>query len=256
MRRHTSVLMLFARSSFYKVLGVLAAMTAAECGIFYLTLRNGAEEIAQGAVGLEHLIALQSFVYVLSILAVLYVLARVGDGSGSREGYTLRRLGISEKAVVLWQWAYNTGCLLFVWMVQAMVAVGLCFWYLQVAPSGLVNHQTMVLAFYNNEFLHRLIPLSDFWSWVMILTVLPAFGLSAARGSYVRRWSSTGKSVSWWTVWTIWTIWEFLKRGFIGDPGSADVIIVLVGVMIMAANLFMILRKGVEDDEEKPEADA
>ena len=41
-----------------------------------------------------------------------------------------------------------------------------------------------------------------------------------------------------------------------GDPGSADMIIVPVGVMIMAANLFMILRKGVEDDEKKPETDA
>lgn len=252
MRRHTSVLMLFARSSFYKVLGVLAAMTAAECGLFYLTLKRGAEKIARGMVGLEHLIALQSFVYVLSILAVLYVLARVGDGSGSREGYTLRRLGISEKAVVLWQWAYNTGCLLFVWMVQALVAVGLCFWYLQVAPSGLVNHQTMVLAFYNNEFLHRLIPLSDFWSWVMTLTVLPAFGLSAARGSYVRRWSSTGKSGSWWTVYYVWVFLRYLMH----DPTGVDVVIIVLSVLIMAVNLFMILRKGVEDDEKKPETDA
>lgn len=252
MRRHTSVLMLFARSSFYKVLGVLAAMTAAECGIFYLTLRNGAEKIARGMVGLERLIVLQPYVFIVGVITIVFLLAKVGDGSGSREGYTLRRLGISEKTVVLWQWAYNTVCFLLAWMVQALVALGLCFWYLQVVPAGLVNHQTVTVAFYTNEFLHRLIPLSDFWSWVLLLTIFPAVGLDAAWESYKRRWAGAGQSRSYWLL--LWFPWA-THRTFLWNPSGGDIVVIVLCGIIMIVMLVGILKGGV-DDEETPEADA
>ena len=252
MRRHTSVLMLFARSSFYKVLGVLAAMTAAECGIFYLTLRNGAEEIARGAVGLEILIGLQAYMFVIGVIIIAFCLSKVSNSSESREEYTLRRLGVSEKTVILWQWAYNTVCFLFAWMIQALLALGLCFWYLQVVPAGLVNHQTVAVAFYTNEFLHRLIPLSDFWSWVLLLTIYPAVGLAAAWESHKQRHVGAGQSRSYWLL--LWFTWLAHRRFWV-SPTAFDIAIMALCMIVMVV-LFIGVLKGGGDDEEKTEADA
>ena len=42
MKKHSSVLMLMARSTIYRVLGLLIVMAVAEAGLFWLRLQQGA----------------------------------------------------------------------------------------------------------------------------------------------------------------------------------------------------------------------
>ena len=252
MRQHISVLMLFARSSIYKVLGVLAAMTAVECGLFYYRLQSKAEELAAGTVALERLVG-NSWVFMLSAVALVAVLTQVGNGSGSRVRYTLHRLSVPERQVVLWHGVYNFGCILLLWMVQALVALGLCMWYMQVAPAELVNHQTVALAFSRSTFLHRLIPREDVWSWVLILVVSFTLGLTVAWDSYLNRWKTKATKVSFSTYFWIW--WMFVNL-FDNYPGSFDLLTFAVCGLFLFIILFGLRRKVVEDDAEKPEEEA
>ena len=253
MRQHVSVLMLFARSSIYKVVAVLAAMAAVECGLFYYLLQSKAGEIASGTVAFESLFEWHYVAFILSTIVLVAVLMQVWDGTGSKVRYTLHRLSIPERQVVLWNGLYNFGCVLLLWMVQAMVALGLCVWYTQVAPEEFVNHQTVALAFSRSTFLHRLIPRDDLWSWVLILVVSFTLGLTVAWDSYLNRWKTKATKVSFSTYFWIW--WMFVNL-FDNYPGSFDLLTFAVCGLFLIIILFGLRRKVVEDDAEKPEEEA
>lgn len=253
MRQHVSVLMLFARSSIYKVAALLAAMTAVECGLFYYLLQSKAEEIAAGAVALESMFWWHYVAFMLSTILLAVVLMQVADGAGSKVRYTLHRLSIPERQVVLWNGLYNFGCVLLLWMVQAVVALGLCVWYTQAAPEEFVNHQTVALAFSRSTFLHRLIPRGDIWSWVLILVTAFTMGLMLAWESYSGRWKTKTKKLSFNGYFVIW--WMFVNI-FDEYPGTFDLLTFAGCGVLLIIIMASLCRKGVMDDAEKPEEEA
>ena len=118
MRRHLSVLMLIARSTIYKLLGLLVLMVCAEGALYYVTLKKILTDGSMFSV--EELISNSHIIWVFAVFFVIItiLLCLTGCEYGSKQGYKLRRLRISERSIFLWQSIYNIFCYLVIWAVQ------------------------------------------------------------------------------------------------------------------------------------------
>ncbi len=177
MKRHISVFSLFARWSLFKVLGVLVLMCVGEIGWFLWKLQWAASpERAFDDAGLQ---------YFFGAAAVLVTVLLLKVASGETTGYTLNRLQISRRSVFFWHCLYN-GCMyLLLWLMQAVLAAGLCGYFLtQWQDAG---SQSFVLAIYRQDFLHSLLPMAEGILWVRNLLLSAALGVGAAYFSLRRR---------------------------------------------------------------------
>ena len=180
MRRHLSVLALWARGTLGWVLGVLAAMAAAETALFWRVLAGSKGETP---AGIDGLLAASGVYWACAIAFVMVMALLVFSGcefQGSRLSYTLRRLSIREEAAVLWQAGYHLICLLLFWAVQTAVLLGLCLWYTRAADPAYVSGQTVFLAFYRIGLLHGLLPLEDWGLYLRNIVFLLALAVDGA----------------------------------------------------------------------------
>lgn len=171
MKQHLSVLLLFIRSSFLRVLAVCVLMTAAETGLFYYTQNKLLTQQEEGMLRVltADIIVEEAkllYVFLVAVLLVLLLLLRGGRQGNSHLEYTLHRLRITSGSVYLWQTFYNSCCLLLLWSVQAVVAFLLCSRFLQTADAGIVTGQSLFLAFYRSPFLNAVLPLEYVIGWV------------------------------------------------------------------------------------------
>lgn len=186
MNKHSSILWLMIQSSFDKVLALVVGIAAVQACVFPW----GVQQLQPGNYGLEqalregHMagIAGVGFVCMTAILC----LTGAERGSG-RTGYTLQRLSVSEKTVLLWQAIYNGSCYLLLWASQILVTMGLARWYTQIADPSMVTGQTDFLAYYRNEYLRGLLPMMEMGGWIRNILMLIALGLSSAYFTYAQR---------------------------------------------------------------------
>lgn len=178
MKRHLSVLMLFVRSTIYKAAALALLSGAVEAALFAFA----AWRLRGGPPGLETVFA-ASFVPLGSALFFLLLCALLCftgcDALGSRPGYTLRRLRISERQTVGWAILCSTVCFLVFWAAQLLTALLLCRFYLASAEPAL-RGQTIFLAFYRVPYLHSLLPLRDTGRAVRDLALLAGLGVTTA----------------------------------------------------------------------------
>lgn len=228
----------------------LLLMTAAECGLFYFSLMRFWEELSTGAMSLETLIDKSGLFAVFCAGLVMYIsdLQSIGVEQGSKVGYTLRRLSVSERRVTLMQWGFNTGCLILFWLFQTVVAAGLCVWYLRVIPEGVYNHHTLVLAFYRQNFLHNLLPMADVWRWARNVLLLAAMGLVLARWTYLQRRGNNHQFV----VIMMYLITSLSFQSRWDRPASNEIGIMMVCVLVLIFVLLAIW-KGDDGDEQEPQ---
>ena len=178
MKKHSSVFMLMARSTIYRVLGLLILMTVAEAGLFWLRLQQGAID---GNFSLEAIISESRLSWACAAF-FLFVNVILSWGSYTiSDTYTAARLSVSGKAVYLWQCVYNMLCYLLFWMVQILIAIGLCRVYEAMAPAEFVSNQTVFLAFYRSKFLHSFLPFEDTWVWIRNILLVVALGVCSSR---------------------------------------------------------------------------
>ena len=178
MKKHSSVFMLMARSTIYRVIGLLVVMAVAEAGLFRLRLQQGAID---GNFSLEAIISESRLTWACAAV-FLFVNVILSWGSYTiSNAYTAARLSVSGRAVYLWQCLYNTLCYLLFWMVQILIAIGLCRMYEVLAPAELVSNQTVFLAFYRSKFLHSFLPFEDTWVWIRNILLIVALGLCSSR---------------------------------------------------------------------------
>ena len=178
MKKHSSVFMLMARSTIYRVLGLLIVMAVAEAGLFWLRLQQGAID---GNFSLEAIISESRLSWACAAF-FLFVNVILSWGSYTiSDTYTAARLSVSGKAVYLWQCIYNTLCYLLFWMVQILIGIGLCRVYEAMAPAEFVSNQTVFLAFYRSKFLHSFLPFEDTWVWVRNILLVVALGVCSSR---------------------------------------------------------------------------
>ena len=178
MKKHSSVFMLMARSTIYRVMGLLILMAVAEGGLFWLRLQQGAID---GNFSLEAIISESRLSWACAAF-FLFVNVILSWGSYTiSDAYTAARLSVSGKAVYLWQCIYNSLCYLLFWMVQILIGIGLCRVYEAMAPAEFVSNQTVFLAFYRSKFLHSFLPFEDTWVWIRNILLVVALGICSSR---------------------------------------------------------------------------
>lgn len=181
MRRHLSVLLLFVRHSIYKVLLLLAGLGAAEALLFWraLSLMRADPELSTGLeLAFEN--AHTALLFGAAFLLLCVLLAGVGCELGSRQGYTLNRLSIGPRAVLVWQAVCNCLYLLLFWAVQILLVLLLCRWYVSTVDPANAGPQTIFLAFYRSDLLHALLPMEHTAVYVRNAILLPAVAVSLA----------------------------------------------------------------------------
>lgn len=245
MKQHGSVFMLFARSSFYKVLLLLLAMILAEGIWVYKTIQGMLEKnqiegnfpIMTPEAVFEEAHLMVFFAAAMILLAV--ILAFVGRSTTGHQEYTWNRLSITPKSIFLWQTVYNCGCFLLLWFVQAALAFGLCLYYIKTAETGAVTHQSLFLAFYREPFLHGLIPLQHTWYWVRNVLLFCSLGFAAAYDVYCSR-RGKNRMWTWWTILCLGLVKFKVDLNMNGTDGMQGLI--YAGIVIWM--IFVILRIG------------
>ena len=248
MKKHLSVLGLFARSTLLPILGLLLVMGAVEFLFFHMELQNALTAhdagVGDGFPQLERLLdrSAANVWMALSFVLITAALSLTGCQFRTATGSTLRRLSVSENAVLLWQFVYNTLIYLLLAAAQTVICYGLCRYYLAAAPAEAISNQTLFLSFYRSELLHSLLPLSDLALWIRNLLLAPALGLAAAIFPYKQRNGFYSGSVIFLTAFAVITF----ERG-IGEF-SHIAITACVGMIVVCELAGFLLTRDREEE--------
>lgn len=237
MRQYLSVLALAARSTVYRVSGLLLLTFGAEAALFYRALQSASDG---GLNTPEALIDGSGIPLVcgVSFLLLSALLSMTGyERAGVRTRYTIRRLSVREETVVLLWACYNTACFLLFWAFQVLAALVLCRWYLAAVDPAYWNGQTVFLAFYRSDFLHSLLPLEEKSRFVRNLALAPALGLAAACFAMKQRRGKLGISAG---VLAAFTLMEFPRKM---GSFSSDMVGMLIALGAAAWCVFDIFRR-------------
>lgn len=186
MKKYVSVFSLIAKNSICRIAGLLLLLVAADSALawYYLSVRGyGLSTFFQNGTGRLGIVLAVIFV----LIAVVQI--RRGDIYSGPQGYTMRRLAISEKAVALLQILYNLLCWLILWGVQVLTVFAICkicYTYGVGAGDPLVNQQIFLL-FYVKPFLHSLLPMEDVLAWIANVVVIVEISVAAAHWAVLRR---------------------------------------------------------------------
>lgn len=183
MRKHLSIFMLIVRSSIYKVLLVFLAMAAAEAALVAI-MQDVKESLLFELVDQSHLF----FVYVAATALVQIIMLGVCTSGSARPRYTLARLSVSEKTVMLWHWLCGALCFIALWLWQMLLVYAFALWHHAAASPDVVSHQSIYLATFRSEFLHSLLPLDDVSRIARnIVMAISMGGVNAASAFKMRR---------------------------------------------------------------------
>ena len=245
MKKHLSVFGFFARSSFFKVFLILLAMCAVEITFFHFELQDALEAyevVGSGMPSLERMFmrAATNVYFRVALVFISIVICLPGCEFKSNTSYTLRRLSISERATFFHQAAYNTLVYMMLIAVQLITVFGLSQYYLSAVPKECISNQTILLAFYRNDFLHSLLPLEDVGLWIRNSLLVITFGLATAEYPYRQRrhkFSSTALAL---VVYTI--VWFDQSIGQLGHVITTAII----ALMLVGTTIYSLTRKDEE----------
>lgn len=164
-----------ARLTLWKALGIALLAAGASAWRFVSAFEPGESTLAELVRE-----ARLHWVFAVGLVLLCAVLVQPGAERGAKTGYTLRRLPVEERALTTLWGVQNTLLLLFYWASQIALFLALAQWYLQNAPAGTVTGQTLVLACYQSDFLHSLLPMADWPVLARNLVGCAMLGVSAA----------------------------------------------------------------------------
>jgi hypothetical protein len=240
MRKHLSIFMLIARSTIYKVLGIFIIMTAAEISLFYYVLNKNTVvgAVGQSSISLESLVVQSriSWVFAIAFILVSILLCLTGCEFKSKQGYTLRRLSVTERNIYLWQALYNTCCYFFLWIIQLFVALVLCKLYLARFDMSTLSNQAIFLAFYRNSFLHSLLPLDEISRFVRNVALIIGLGTSSACFPFRQRRGKIG--VDFIVLVSMGIVFFVRSMGGFGN----DMLLILTSATIAAESIAQVIR--------------
>lgn len=189
--REISIWMLLARGSIYRILTILVVMAVAEGCLFLNSLDRSLRQnplVSAGFVPvLNYSGAVIVFMGALCLVFIVLYLCETEHG-GSRWGYTMDRLLVTDRHQILVKFVYNSLCFVLLFGVQAWVGMWMCGVYAERMPGELVSPQLTFLAFYQSSFLHNVLPLAESAKWVR--NVLMVVALSAELAMARRRRNS------------------------------------------------------------------
>ena len=238
MKKHLSVLMLAARLTIFKVIGLLAVMSGVQIALFISVMDRYPTRVLSSLLGDCHL----GLVAMVGFVPLCVLLANSGNGSGgSRSVYTLRRLSVTELAATGWWAVYNSLVCLVFWLWEALTVLGLCLFYVHRAPEELVGPQTAFLACYEVNFLHKLIPLGDISGWVRNGVLVFGLGICLACCAYHGRHEGRGIA--------IWFMAIAALAGFFGNGNGVDVMLTVWGVVLAVTAAGVVLNRERHPEE-------
>lgn len=181
MKEYGSALGPAARLAVWKVLGISLLAAGVHC-LLFLTALNGWDIINFGAPPLESVVWMGklSLAFRMGLLLVCAVLVLPWLERGTKTSYTLQRLSVDERVLVLLWGGLNALLLLIFWGMQTAVVLALSRHYLQTTLADTANHQSLLIAFSRSPYLHALLPLWDCLVMARNLVCCAALGLSAA----------------------------------------------------------------------------
>lgn len=184
MKKHVSILAMWAGNNLRQVgilLGLMAALEAALFAIQMVRLPGAAlEQVLRGVPAVS----------AVTLQFLMFFLCYSGDEEKA-VGYALGRLSVREETAILWKGVYNAACLLLFWAVQTVIAVLLARWYAASLDPASRTAQTVFLAFYRVPFLHGLLPLEEWAGYVRNLLLVLGLGLESGATAY--RWRRGGR---------------------------------------------------------------
>lgn len=174
MKKQLSVFALHARAALGRLALVLLGMLTLDAAAYALFgLCMYPPSLTGSALGTALRV-----VFSLGLLVCQLLLAAC-FGTGSRYGYTIRRLQVSESQVMLWSSVCNALCFACVWCVQVMGAIGAAALHAADARYA-EGAQGIFVDLYRSDFLHGLLPLADGYLWVRNGSFVLALGVLTA----------------------------------------------------------------------------
>lgn len=187
MNQYLSVFGLFARSTLYKLIGVVIIVAAVQTGMFLYTLHH-----TEGIVLLENLISQSKIVYVFGVGFLLYYAVLCGISKHiSKVVLTMHRLSIKERTANWIGVLYNATALIAFLAAELAVCLILCGFYWNSDASG-DYQQVIYTAFYRCDLLHSLLPMEDYL--VLFVNALYVLSLSIL-AAYMQQQNRRGKQV-------------------------------------------------------------
>ena len=261
MRKHISVFMLYTRSSVFRLLILFVLMAAAELPMFFFAadrclnsasvtleqmLDNSGMTSMQTSVSLslERMFDNSGIAIVLAAVFVLMSIQLCGVGCefGSKQGYTLRRLSVSEETVFAWQASFNALAYFVLWGMQLMLVLVMCSYGVEKL-GALASNQTVFLAFYRNKFLHSLLPLDEWSRYLRNICMILALGTASAFFSYNQRRKKVGLSMI--------VMLPVTVLGFCGSTGSSggDACLTLFFIAVTGWCVYRVYGKEKNDED-------
>ena len=245
MNRRSSVLWLMIQSSFSKILMLLAGVSAVQLALFVWAFR----ELSWVDYGLEQVLSQSHVAKVAAVgfLGMTWLLVQTGSQHGSRIGYTLQRLSVSEREVFWWQTLYNGGCYLILWAAQVLTMLGLGVLYTKMADPSMVTSQTILLACYRSRYLSSLLPLVYQSRWLRMGCLLVGLALASSYYPYAKRRGEAGNELVTLAVLAAFMFSESTYgmyslgglRRFLAGPWFLAIVSLVVTAMV----LWQVLRK-------------
>lgn len=250
MRKHLSVLGLWARCSLYKILGVLAVMGITEYMLFYFTIQKEClvYKVTDTFSRPEFIIDRSGvFICFASAFLIITVLLSVyGCQYGSKTGYTLRRLSVNEKYVFLYQAIYNLLVYLLLWTFQVILCFLMLKDYVFRVPAEFLGDQSLFLAFYRSDCLHSILPLSDGMLWARNALLLVTLSIGAAEFPYLQRRGKKSATVIALSLYTV-ALW---KQEL--SPLGRLISTIFVAIVVIYATCYQLFfKEETADDKEE-----
>jgi len=235
MRKNLSIFMLAVRFTIYKVIGLLAVMSGVQAGLFLWAMKRRPEGNLISLLTESRLewAALIGFVFLCIFLCAC------GDGSGrTRSVYTIRSLSVSELATTGW-WAFHHSLMYLVfWLWEAFSLLGLCLIYSNWMPEATVGPQTVFIACYQVDFMHRLIPLADISGWIRNGVMVWGLGICSSASAYHGRRENRARA-----IWFMAIIAVVGFAGWMGRSPIADVQLTLWGIIVAGWAAMVVIKR-------------
>lgn len=192
MKRISTVWLAAAKNLWWKLLIILAAMSAAEIGLYrsaVIASQNQYEDFYMKSFPVLVEEAGLKLVFFAALMAVTACCCLQGSRF-SGKNYTLQRLPMAEwKITALWA-VTHLACFVILWAAQVVLISALWSMYaarFHPAAPGL----DLLVSFYNNGFLHAMLPLADVTRWIYLVAywlcmafLTATFGFFQRRGRY------------------------------------------------------------------------
>lgn len=196
-KNYLSVFSLYIRSNIYKLFAIIILMAVAQILMFKNILKTVilGETLEYAILGIETYIEKSNIMLVFGVafLILTVFLTIMGCEFDSKQGYTLRRLRISEKEILFCQTTANSLMYTVFLLSEIIIVFILCQIYINFAISTNaveathINHQTIFLAFYRSDFLHSLLPLDDLIRHITNVLLIVSLSFTSAVFSYFLR---------------------------------------------------------------------